>query len=67
MADGLYANKTCRLCGKECLHGAARENHARKHQREGWARIKGFGGPDGRRYELTDAAVSLLARADSRG
>lgn len=41
----------CVLCGKECPHGIARENHARGHERRGQARIRGFGGPSGRRYE----------------
>ena len=46
----LYKDDLCVLCGKECPHGIARENHARKHEREGTAGIRGSGGPDGRRY-----------------
>lgn len=46
----LYRDRKCVLCGKECPHGIARENHARKHQREGTAGIRGSGGPSGRSY-----------------
>ena len=48
----------CVICGQKCNNGAARENHARKHQREGRARIVGFGGPAGRRYYTKGSGYS---------
>ena len=48
----------CVICGQACEYGSARENHARKHQREGRARIVGFGGPDGRRYYTLGSGYS---------
>lgn len=60
MDSSLYADHRCRLCGKKCQHGIARENHARKHEREGTVIIKGFGGPSGRRYEITRTAMRSI-------
>lgn len=58
----LYRNKQCELCGKYCPSGTARDNHARKHEREGTVKIKGWGGPDGaRRFEIVEQP-----RGDSR-
>jgi hypothetical protein len=55
VGDDLYDAKCCRLCGRYCPDGAARDNHARKHEREGAVAITGFGGPDGaRRFRIID-------------
>ena len=58
----LYDGDRCRLCCMFCMHGIAKENHARKHQREGTAKIYGFGGPDGRRYELAPRTAAAYRR-----
>lgn len=71
VGDSLYKDGACRLCGRKCHTGTARDNHARKHQREGRVLIKGWGGPGGyRRFEINastiEAASKVLGRVRER-
>ena len=55
VGDCLYEDGRCKLCGRHCPSLIAKDNHARKHQREGAVAIKGWGGPDGaRRFEIVN-------------
>lgn len=47
----------CVLCVQVCKHGIARENHARRHEREGRAVLFGVGGPNSRREHYVEKSA----------